>query len=431
MAFKIRNEEELSLLTNYKYEQYKRELELNEERNAFFEQIEALEHANIEPYKPQLQLIPVIKKVKVESFKKAEYALTKWEPIVKASLKIKTLEKLERKKPILPILAEKPNVPTYYMKKPVKFNLELPTVSKVEVVTKSFQPIEVKPSLPAVEQPSPVAISFKPLKKTQHTMPKICMPELYIKPFIAPDVKPLGLSKVATVITKVDISSFKAIELPKVSLPKVPISEKKDSNLKFQKPELSKIQLPRVAKSSVHVPLFKKMARNPVGLPKVSKPEIEIKPFQKADLSKIDMLTVVKPSVHVPPFEKVARNPVGLPKVSMPEIKIQPFQKPEQSKVDLEPVKPMKVDIKPFEKPQSIYHIMPKIEVSSVSVRSFQPIEKLKPQIDQMIMPEVNVPSFTRPKKDKIKLPKVVVGSMPDLETSLKEILALMYKEAQ
>lgn len=55
MAFKILNDEEISLLTDEQVECYQKELKIYKQREAFVEKLTKLENAEIKPYKPNLK----------------------------------------------------------------------------------------------------------------------------------------------------------------------------------------------------------------------------------------------------------------------------------------------------------------------------------------------------------------------------------------
>ena len=61
MAFKILNDEEISLLTDEQVECYQKELKIYKQREAFVEKLTKLENAEIKPYKPNLKSIDIIR----------------------------------------------------------------------------------------------------------------------------------------------------------------------------------------------------------------------------------------------------------------------------------------------------------------------------------------------------------------------------------
>lgn len=61
MAFKILNDEEISLLTDEQVECYQKNLKYIS-REAFVEKLTKLENAEIKPYKPNLKSIDIIRK---------------------------------------------------------------------------------------------------------------------------------------------------------------------------------------------------------------------------------------------------------------------------------------------------------------------------------------------------------------------------------
>ena len=86
MAFRILNEEELSLLTDEQAEYYQKELEIYKQREAFVEKLTKLENAEIKPYKPNLKSIDIIREIEFAPFISPERQKLSLKPMQKPEL---------------------------------------------------------------------------------------------------------------------------------------------------------------------------------------------------------------------------------------------------------------------------------------------------------------------------------------------------------
>ena len=86
MAFKILNEEELSLLTDEQIACYQKELDIYKQREAFVEKLTKLENAEIKPYKPNLKSIDIIREIEFAPFISPEQKRLNMKPMQKPEL---------------------------------------------------------------------------------------------------------------------------------------------------------------------------------------------------------------------------------------------------------------------------------------------------------------------------------------------------------
>lgn len=86
MAFKILNDEEISMLTADQLEHYEKDLEIYRQREAFVEKLTKLENAEIKPYKPDLKPISIIRDIKFQSFTQPERQDFNFNPAQKPKL---------------------------------------------------------------------------------------------------------------------------------------------------------------------------------------------------------------------------------------------------------------------------------------------------------------------------------------------------------
>lgn len=86
MAFKILNDEEISLLTDEQVECYQKELKIYKQREAFVEKLTKLENAEIKPYKPNLKSIDIIREIEFAPFISPERQKLSLKPMQKPEL---------------------------------------------------------------------------------------------------------------------------------------------------------------------------------------------------------------------------------------------------------------------------------------------------------------------------------------------------------
>ena len=86
MAFRILNEEELSLLTDEQAEYYQKELEIYKQREAFVEKLTKLENAEIKPYNPNMKSIDIIREIEFAPFISPERQKLSLKPMQKPEL---------------------------------------------------------------------------------------------------------------------------------------------------------------------------------------------------------------------------------------------------------------------------------------------------------------------------------------------------------
>ena len=86
MAFKILNDEEISLLTDEQVECYQKELKIYKQREDFVEKLTKLENAEIKPYKPNLKSIDIIREIEFAPFISPERKRLNMKPMQKLEL---------------------------------------------------------------------------------------------------------------------------------------------------------------------------------------------------------------------------------------------------------------------------------------------------------------------------------------------------------
>lgn len=400
MAFKILDNEELSLLSDSQQKKYEKELELYQQRVAFVEQLEMLENAHIEPYKPKLESISVIDEVEIRPFPKTEYDMFIYEPIEKPDLQIKLLKKPEQVRPVLPLISKPVNVSDKHIKKVKKTQPNLPLVMRPEVLVTSFKWSRKNHSnLPNITTPSgKMAVNFEKLKSNLHhtpnNIPDVVMPDMNINSVAIPTKTNPHLPDIS-VCTKEVITFVK----PKKHDFDLPTMDRLNLDIKYKKEE-KKIQsiLPEVPIIFHMVKKFNIPKQQNADLPMVQKPDIDVQSFKKAEY---DIST--------------------LPGLSKVELQVREFSKPEYSKFDLPMVSNAKVDIRHIQKPEKRKCDVPVVAKTTLVVRKFEKPEKIQPNIVTLSKPSVTVKTFKKHQSSASNLPVINITEAPDAYSELKE----------
>ena len=430
MAFKILSFEELELLTENQRESYERELAIYNQRVKFVEQMERLENTVITPYELELAAIPAICEVPREEFVGPEYVLAPVVPIVKPELDVPAfdfggqvtavcpehvkitnipvgcMKKLERDKPILPVVF-KAAAPANSFTKVEQQRPTLPECVKISIPDSTFHISErTSPNLPLAVKPqnmtelcyTPITIDSSAItvNNPQLTMPMMEVPDFaaaeYVVPVLpkleveipeigvmeSPEVKAPVLPKVI-VSKQMDISFSPASEI-KAELPET--FDMPNIRVSFIKPSIQQIELPTVFKAEVPTKEFAASKHTVSELPMVSIPKSDVVLFAAPELPKPPVQAVVKPAV--------------CPRLL--------FAVPELPKPTLQTVvKPLAMP-KPYDGSLSV-NKTPKIEYPSIDVLSVKPFEKIQSKASSLpTIPTVNSPGDCAEELLKIRL---------------------------
>ena len=249
MAFRILNEEELSLLTDEQAEYYQKELEIYKQREAFVEKLTKLENAEIKPYKPNLKSIDIIREIEFAPFISPERQKLSLKPMQKPELPDDLIGKASEKINISEVI--KSNA---VLKEQISFNHKL--FSKVN----NFKCYEQKQYiLPEFSKPVIPDATFTKLENVLSNPVQIKKPaELKLQSFIAPVKNNVTLSKAA-------MPEFKAGVFVKPKAPKLDfaVNAKPETVIKpFEKTEFTLKAFPEVQKINVNMPTFQQPERN-------------------------------------------------------------------------------------------------------------------------------------------------------------------------
>ena len=371
MAFKILNDEEISLLTDEQVECYQKELKIYKQREAFVEKLTKLENEEIKPYKPNLKSIDIIREIEFAPFISPERKRLNMKPMQKPELPDDLIGKASEKINISEVI--KSNA---VLKEQISFNHKL--FSKVN----NFKCYEQKQYiLPEFSKPVIPDATFNKLENVLSNPVQIKKPaELKLQSFIAPVKNNVTLSKVA-------MPEFKAGVFVKPEAPKLDfaVNAKPETVIKpFEKPEFTLKAFLKVQKVNVNMPTFRQPERNKpnisvnvksdfkigafkipeiavADLPQIRKAEVEIGSFQPPVQPKLDIKLNTVPDVEVKGFEKPEFEAVKLPMIRKPDVSRIEFHAPEKRELKLSAIAKPSINVKPFKKPQDI-----KTELQSV-----------------------------------------------------------------
>lgn len=440
MAFKILNEEELSLLTDEQAEHYEKELEIYRQREAFVEKLTKLENAEIKPYKPDLKSIDIIREIEFSSFTSPE----------RQKLSLKPMQKPELPNDLIGKASEKINISEVIkansvLKEHVNFNQVL--FSKAD----NFRCYEHKQYiLPEFSKPVIPDATFARLENVLSKPVQIKKPaELNLQNFIAPEKNKVVLSKAA--IPKIKAGVFVKPEAPKLSFA---VNAKPETVIKpFEKPEFTLKDFPEVSKSNVNMPFFRlperskpeitvnvksdlkigafKMPETTVeDLPQIRKANVEIGSFQPPVQSKLDIKLNVVSDVKIKAFEKTEFEAVKLPVIRKPDVSHIEFYAPEKRDIKLAAVTKPSINIRSFKKPRAIKAELPELPNVNINIGSFTKPQEIKPKLNAKIKTFKPITNFKKPELSRPELSDIKVCKGFETGTEAYDILSILNKEA-
>lgn len=359
MAFKILNNEELSLLDDSQRVQYERNLERHQQRIAFVEKMEALENTYIEPYQPELAPITVVNEFEVKPFKREKYTVNINEKVEKPELNISALKKIDRNNPIIPLVPECTNFSMNHInkiEKKEKEQMNIPIVRNPRSVVSVFRPLKWQcVSMPEVSNPTIKRdLSMKELKNNllynPVNMPKVMMADINIDP--------------------VNILKREQVDLPEIAICTIAAA-------KYTKPEKCNPKLPEVNIQRVNICYSGKVKSNEPTLPEISA------------FSSLPQVTFYKPEY---------KNPV-LPQISNVEIKPRNYRKVKADKPEIPNISDVRIVRRNFQKPESV------------------PINIITPTVVNL-----KVKTYVNSKGNISELPKVPIREAPNAYDKLKDL---------
>ena len=439
MAFRILNEEELSLLTDEQAEYYQKELEIYKQREAFVEKLTKLENAEIKPYKPNLKSIDIIREIEFAPFISPERQKLSLKPMQKPELPDDLIGKASEKINISEVI--KSNA---VLKEQISFNHKL--FSKVN----NFKCYEQKQYiLPEFSKPVIPDATFTKLENVLSNPVQIKKPaELKLQSFIAPVKNNVTLSKAA-------MPEFKAGVFVKPKAPKLDfaVNAKPETVIKpFEKTEFTLKAFPEVQKINVNMPTFQQPERNKpyisvnvrsdfkigafkmpeiavADLPQIRKADVEIGSFQPPVQPKLDIKLNTVPDVKVKGFEKPEFESVSIPVIRKPDVSHIEFHALEKREIKFAAVAKPSLDIKPFKKPQDIKAQLPELPKVNVNIGSFTKPQEIKPKLNAQIKTFKPVTNFKKLELSRPDLSDIKICKGFEIGTEAHDILSMLNKE--
>lgn len=439
MAFKILNEEELSLLTDEQIACYQKELEIYKQREAFVEKLTKLENAEIKPYKPNLKSIDIIREIEFAHFISPERKRLNMKPMQKPELPDDLIGKVSEKINISEVI--KSNA---VLKEQIGFNHKLfskannfkcyeqkqyilPEFSKPVIPDATFTKLENVLSNPVqIKKPAELKLqSFIAPVKNNVTLSKAAMPEFKTGVFVKPEAPKLDFAVNAKPETVI-----KPFEKPEFTLKAFLEVQKVNVNMPtFQQPERNKPYISVNVRSDFKIGAFKMPEIAVADLPQIRKADVEIGSFQPPVQPKLDIKLNTVPDVKVKGFEKPEFESVSIPVIRKPDVSHIEFHAPEKREIKLSAVAKPSINVKPFKKPQDIKTELPELPKVNINIGSFTKPQEIKPKLNAQIKPFKPITNFKKTELSRPELSDIKVCKGFETGTEAQDILSMLNKE--
>lgn len=439
MAFKILNDEEISLLTDEQVECYQKELKIYKQREAFVEKLTKLENAEIKPYKPNLKSIDIIREIEFAPFISPERQKLSLKPMQKPELPDDLIGKASEKINISEVI--KSNA---VLKEQIGFNHKLFSKANNFKCYEQKQYVLHKLSKPVIPDTTFTRLEnvlLKPvnIKKTA---------KLNLHEFIAPEKNKVVLSKAE--ISKIKIGAFVPPEKPKLDFA---VNAKPETVIKpFEKPEFTLKAFLEVQKVNVNMPTFRQPKRNKpdisvnvksdfkirtfktpettvADLPQIRKAEVEIGSFQPPVQPKLDIKLNFVSDVEVKAFEKPEFEALKLPMIRKPDVSRIEFHAPEKRDLKLSAIAKPSINVKPFKKPQDIKTELPEFPKVNINIGSFTKPQEIIPKLNAKVKTFKPITNFKKPELSRPELSDIKVCKGFETGTEAQDILSMLNKE--
>lgn len=284
-----------------------------------------------------------------------------------------------------PIVKPKLQVKSFDVAEPIA--PVLPILSKPQGVRiKNIKKIDnIQPKLLSVSKPLSPQKNIKEVKIEQPDLPTVAKLNIAVKSYRGSgEIKP-NLPNVVKPITSTDFDfkpfSFEAYDIkagiPKVSKPNIELST-------FVLPEKESHNLPKVTIRFTEVKEYKKPEKVNTVLPQVTKPNVDIKysknekPIQ-TNLPELNNISQVKVA-----FKKPEKPNVQLPEVIKPSANVRVLKKTDLTKPGLPKTSKVNMNSKSFLKPDIQTTALPTITKLQKEIKSFE-----KPDLQTPVLPTV------------------------------------------
>ena len=429
MAFKILNDEEISLLTDEQVECYQKELKIYKQREAFVEKLTKLENAEIKPYKPNLKSIDIIREIEFAPFISPERQKLSLKPMQKPELPDDLIGKASEKINISEVI--KSNA---VLKEQIGFNHKLfskannfkcyeqkqyilPEFSKPVIPDATFTKLENVLSNPVqIKKPAELKLqSFIAPVKNNVTLSKVAMPEFKAGVFVKPEAPKLDFAVNAKPETVI-----KPFEKPEFTLKAFPEVQKINVNMStFQQPERNKPNISVNVRSDFKIGAFKIPEIAVADLPQIRKADVEIGSFQPPVQPKLDIKLNTVPDVEVKGFEKPEFEAVKLPVI----------RKPDVNHIELSAVAKPSINVKPFKKPQDIKTELPEFPKVNINIGSFTKPQEIIPKLNAKVKTFKPITNFKKPELSRPELSDIKACKGFETGTEAQDILSMLKKE--
>lgn len=439
MAFKILNEEELSLLTDEQIACYQKELEIYKQREAFVEKLTKLENAEIKPYKPNLKSIDIIREIEFAHFISPERKRLNMKPMQKPELPDDLIGKASEKINISEVI--KSNA---VLKEQIGFNHKLfskannfkcyeqkqyilPEFSKPVIPDATFTKLENVLSNPVqIKKPAELKLqSFIAPVKNNVTLSKVAMPEFKAGVFVKPEAPKLDFAVNAKPETVI-----KPFEKPEFTLKAFLKVQKVNVNMPtFRQPERNKPDISVNVKSDFKIRTFKTPETTVTDLPQIRKAEVEIGSFQPPVQPKLDIKLNFVSDVEVKAFEKPEFEAVKLPMIRKPDVSRIEFHAPEKQELKLSAIAKPSINVKPFKKPQDIKTELPEFPKVNINIGSYTKPQEIIPKLNAKVKTFKPITNFKKPELSRPELSDIKVCKGFETGTEAQDILSMLNKE--
>lgn len=225
MAFRELSQKELELLTDSQREAYEKKLAIHRERAKFVENLDKMEHVQIEPFQPKLDPISVITRVPEKNYVKAE-------PQVVQVRRVKPVVAEVRAKPVPPVKkavvlqsAKVVKARVVSVDKQLPAAPELPDSRPVRIPRGEFRAGEpVKAQLSTVAAVKSPAVSYHAPGNTKTALPEVGKPTVRVCPKVVLDQSAIRPRTVSATVAKARIPAAAEKPEAKAELPKIPVA---------------------------------------------------------------------------------------------------------------------------------------------------------------------------------------------------------------
>lgn len=439
MAFRILNDEEISLLTDEQRQCYERELKIYVQRAAFVEKLTKLEETEFEPYKPDLTSISIPKEIRLTSFTVPEKKEFDLKPLQGTELPLDLIGKAKEKINVSELIKSNSVITEYIsidkdlFSKAAHFK---PYEKKQYIVSKFSKPVLPDMAftklgnvlLKNVQITMPVKLNqqhFAALEKNKVILSKAVMPKIKIRDFIKP-----GAVKLDFDVNSKPKPILKSFKKPVWVITDFPEIQGINVNMPiFQLPEKNTPQIAINIRSDIKIGSFNMPDTTVSYSPQISIVDVNIGSFSPLINTKLDIEFETVPDIKVKSFEKPEFERIKLPEIHKVEMNRYKFHAPEKNKLKLANAVKTSVNIKTFEQPHSVKVKLPKLQKVNINIPAFVKLQKIEPKLDTQVKTFKPIINFKKSENLRPELPDIKICKGFKTETDAQDILSMLNKE--